>query len=111
MGAIQGNIANIKLNAKAIGDVSINFDKLLVVNHKGDEIAINTVFDNTINLVDPNIAGSDQGINILDICKLASKVGKVTGDMGYNSNMDFNKDGVIDFKDFDFIFKCFNEDN
>ena len=108
-GAISGNIAKLRLNAKSLGDISIKLDKLLLVNHRGDEIAANYQIDSTLFVVNPDIK-EDGAINIKDICKLASKIGAVEGTNGYDEKFDFDKNGSIDYKDFDFIIKCYVED-
>ena len=110
MGAISGNIAMIRLNAKTLGAISINIDKLLLVNHLGDEIAINYEANSTLIIANPEVI-EDGSINIMDICKIASRIGVIRGSLGYDEKFDFNKDGAIDFKDLDFIIKCFVEDN
>ena len=109
-GAIAGNIAKIRLNAKSIGSVSVKFDKLLLVNHLGDEIAANYQTHSTLFIVNPDVM-EDGVINIKDICRLASKIGIEKGTAGYEEKYDFDKNGAIDYKDLDFIIKCFVEDN
>ncbi|EYE87883.1 hypothetical protein Q428_10910 [Fervidicella metallireducens AeB] len=108
MGVISGDIARLKLNAKKIGKVSINFKKLLLVNHLGDDIAINILTDSSLSIANPDIT-MDSVIDIRDICKVAHKLGKINGQDGYDLALDLNGDGLVDLIDFNFIIKCFIE--
>ncbi|MFD3155930.1 S8 family serine peptidase [Haloimpatiens sp. FM7330] len=108
-GIIKGILAQMKLNAKKLGDVKIKLDKLLVVNHLGDEVAVNTLIDRSFIIAEPDLI-SDGKVNIKDICAFASKIGSSKDDDDFDSKLDLNKDGVMDFKDFNFLTECFKED-
>lgn len=109
VGAIKGTIAQIRINAKTLGKAQFKLDKLLLVNYLGDEVAINILDTKEINIVNPDLQG-DSKLNIKDICLIASRLGKKAGDAGFDEDLDLNKDGLVDMKDFNFIISSFNED-